>query len=120
VEKHVRILGWLHIVLGVIDLVIGLAVLGILSGFGALAGDAAGFAMMSAIGAFMVLIMLILAVPNFICGLGLLRNWGGWVLAVAVVLGFFNLMKFPYGTAIALYTFWIAWRLYDSTPARRT
>jgi hypothetical protein len=119
VEKHVRVLGWLHIVLGAIDLLIGLAMLGMLSGFGAFSRDPAGFAMMSAIGAFAVLIMLILVVPNFICGLGLLRNWGGWVLVVAVVLAFFNLMKFPYGTAIALYTFWIAWRLYDSTPVER-
>jgi hypothetical protein len=23
-------------------------------------------------------------------------------------------MKIPFGTAIALYTFWIAWKLYDS------
>jgi hypothetical protein len=36
------------------------------------------------------------------------------VIVVAVILGLFNVMKIPFGTAIALYTFWIAWKLYDS------
>lgn len=113
--KHVRILGWLHIVLGVIDLLIGLMAFGLLSGVGALSGDLAAFGFLSLIGSFAGAFMLLMALPNFICGLGLLRNWGGWVIVVAVILGLFNLMKIPFGTVIALYTFWIAWKLYDST-----
>lgn len=113
--KHVRILGWLHIALGVIDLLIGLMAFGVLSGIGALSGDLAAFGVMSVIGSFAGAFMLVMALPNFICGLGLLRNWGGWVIVVAVILGLFNLMKVPFGTIIALYTFWIAWKLYDST-----
>lgn len=114
-RKHVRILGWLHIILGVIDLLIGLMAFGILSGLGLLAGitsgDAVAFGILSAIGGFAGAFMLIMALPNFLCGLGLLRNWGGWVIILAVVLGLFNLLKVPYGTAIAIYTFWIAWKL---------
>ncbi|MGH7449581.1 MAG: hypothetical protein ACREK1_00020 [Longimicrobiales bacterium] len=112
--KHVRILGWLHIALGIIDLFIGLALFGVLSGAGVLSGDLVAFGTMSVIGGFAGALMLIMALPNLICGLGLLRNWGGWVIGLAVILGLFNVMKFPFGTAIALYTFWIAWRLYDS------
>lgn len=113
-QKHVRILGWLHICLGVIDLLIGLAAFGLLSGVGLLSGDFTAMGVMSLIGGFAGTFMLIMALPNLITGLGLLRNWGGWVIVVAVVLGVFNLMKFPVGTAIALYTFWIAWKLYDA------
>jgi hypothetical protein len=119
VGKHVRILGWMHIALGIIDLLIGFAAFGVLTGVGALSGEMHAFGVMSAIGGFVGMIMLVMALPNFICGLGLLRGWGGWVLVLAVVLGLFNLMKVPHGTAIALYTFWIAWRLYDSSPAER-
>ena len=36
------------------------------------------------------------------------------VIVLAVILGVFNLAKFPWGTAIALYTFWIAYRLSDA------
>ncbi len=114
-RKHVRILGWLHIVLGIVDLLIGLLAFGVLSGMGALTGDIATFGVLSIIGGFAGTFMLIMAVPNFLCGLGLLRNWGGWVIVLAVVLGLFNLMKVPFGTAIALYTFWIAWKLYGAS-----
>ena|SRR5688572_23569790 len=117
-RKHVKILGWLHIILGCIDLLIGLTAFGILTGIGALSGDIMGFGVMSAIGGFVGIIMLIMAIPNFICGLGLLRNWGGWVLVLAVILGVFNLFKIPYGTAIAFYTFWIAYRLYQAGGLR--
>ncbi|HEX6308475.1 MAG TPA: hypothetical protein VFZ69_09830 [Longimicrobiales bacterium] len=115
--KHVRILGWLHVILGVIDLLIGLAAFGILSGIGVLSGDPAAFGVMSLIGGFAGTFMLLMALPNFICGLGLLRNWGGWVIVLAVILGLLNIFNFPIGTAIALYTFWIAWKLYDSAGA---
>ena len=119
-RKHVRILGWLQICLGIVDLLIGLAAFGILSSIGIASGDVAAFGILSIIGGFVGVFMLVMAIPNLICGIGLLRDWGGWVIVLAVVLGLFNLVKVPYGTAIALYTFWIAWKLYnvsDSTAA---
>ena len=112
--RHVRILGWLHIVLGVIDLIMGMVAFGVLSGIGAVSGDPAAFGVMSGIGGLIGSLMLIVALPNLIVGFGLLRNWGGWVIVVAVILGVINLMNFPVGTAIAGYTFWIAWRLYEA------
>jgi hypothetical protein len=112
-RKHVRILGWLQICLGIVDLLIGLSAFGILTGLGAISGDMAAFGLLSVIGGFIGTFMLIMAIPNLICGVGLLRDWGGWVIVLAVVLAMFNLIKVPLGTAIAIYTFWIAWRLYN-------
>lgn len=111
--KHVRILGWLQIALGVFDLIVGLLIFGGLAGIGAISGDLAAFGILSLIGGFAGTFMLIMAIPNLICGLGLLRNWGGWVIILAVFLGIINLMHVPIGTCIALYTFWIAWKLYN-------
>lgn len=113
-RKHVKILGWLQIALGVLDLCIGLGAFGLLSGIGLLSGDVHSFGIMALIGSFAGVFMLIMALPNLICGIGLLRNWGGWVIVLAVVLGVFNLAHVPVGTAIALYTFWIAWKLYNA------
>jgi hypothetical protein len=42
------------------------------------------------------------------------------VIVLAVVLGVFNLMHVPFGTAIAIYTFWVAWRLYQGSNAAHT
>lgn len=110
-RKHVKILGWLQLLMGVIDLLIGLAAIGVLSGIGLLSGDVGAFGVLSVIGGFIGILCLIMALPNLIVGVGLLANWGGWVLVLAVILGLFNLTKFPWGTAVALYTFWIAYRL---------
>ncbi|HSJ32713.1 MAG TPA: hypothetical protein VK933_14825 [Longimicrobiales bacterium] len=112
--RHVRILGWLHVALGIFDLLLGMAAFGIMSGMGFVSGDAHAFGVMSLIGGFAGAFMLMMAIPNLLCGLGLLRNWGGWVIVLAVILGLINLTNVPVGTAIALYTFWIAWKLYDT------
>lgn len=116
-RKHVRILGWLQVLIGLFDLLIGLAAFGLLSGIGILSGDPAAFGVMSLIGGFIGTLALILALPNLVVGIGLLRDWGGWVIVAAVILGLFNLAQAPFGTAIAVYTFWIAWRLYDTDAA---
>ena len=113
-RNHVKVLGWLYIVLGMINLLIGLAAFGLLSGIGLLSGDVQAFGIMTVIGGFTGVVMLVVALPNLICGLGLLRDWGGWVIVVAVILGLFNLATFPVGTVIALYTFWVAWKLYNT------
>jgi hypothetical protein len=97
-----------------LNLLIGLALFGFLSGIGVLSGDIQAFGVMTLIGGFTGVIMLVVALPNLVCGLGLLRDWGGWVVVLAVILGLFNLATFPVGTAIALYTFWVAWKLYSA------
>src|SRR5690349_19271221 len=114
-QKHVRILGWLQIAMGVFDLLIGAFLFAMMSGMGALSGEVQGFAVMSGLGGVLAMVMLALGLPNLICGIGLLRNWGGWVIILAVILAVFNLAK-PPGTFVSIYTFWIAWKLYDSTP----
>lgn len=110
-RKHVKILGWLQISLGILDLLMGLAAFSLFTGVGVLSGSVQGLGAMALIGGAVGIYMLVMSLPNFIVGVGLLRNWGGWVIILAVILGIFNLFKFPWGTAIALYTFWIAHRL---------
>lgn len=114
-RKHVRVLGWLQIIMGMLDILVGVAAFGMLSGMGILSGDMATFGLMSTMGTLAGAFMLIMALPNLICGIGLLRGWGGWVIVLAVVLAIFNLFKVPWGTAVAIYTFWIAYRLYDTS-----
>ena len=113
-HKHVKILGWLQIAMGIFDLLVGLLGFGALSTFGLMSGDAGGAGMMAVIGGAFGTLMIALALPNLICGIGLLKDWGGWVMVLAVILGFLNLLHFPLGTALAVYTFWIAWKIYGN------
>lgn len=105
-RTHIRILGWLHLALGVIDLVLALAVFGLFAGIGLLAGaggEPAGFIVGGALATVVGGIMALTAIPNFAAGWGLLghRNWARWL---ALILGALNLFKFPWGTAVGVYT----------------
>jgi hypothetical protein len=113
-QKHVRVLGWCYITMAILDLLFGLLLFGLMSGLGIMAGDVHAILPMSAMGGVIGIIMLVLAVPNLIVGLGFLRGWGGWVIIVACIVSLFNLAKPPIGTALAIYTFWVAYKLYQA------
>lgn len=116
-RTHVKVLGWLYITMGVLGVLGGLAAFGVLSGIGLLSGDLQAFGIMSLIGTVAGFYLLIISIPNVICGLGLLRGWRGWVLVLAAVLGFFNLPNFPFGTALGIYTFWVVFKLSAAADA---
>jgi hypothetical protein len=101
-RKHVQILGWLYIAAGAFGLLGGLLAFGVLTGIGVLSGDVAGFSMLATIGGIAGFVLLMVSVPNILVGVGLLRDWGGWVIIAAVILGVFNLASFPFGTALGI------------------
>jgi hypothetical protein len=109
--RHVQILAWLHLTLGVLGLLGALAAFGFLTGFGLLSGDPAIFGTMWLVGSIAGVYFLVVALPSILVGIGLLGNWGGWVIILAVILGFLNLANAPFGTALAIYTFWVAYKL---------
>jgi hypothetical protein len=108
-HTHVRVLGWLHIGLGVLDLLLALGAFGLFAGMGALGvlvGDPGAGLSAGGIGLAVALLVALTGIPNLLAGAGLLAhaNWGRWL---ALVLGALNAFKFPHGTALALYTFWV-------------
>jgi hypothetical protein len=116
-RKHVQILGWLYIAMGMFGLLGGMLAFGVLAGFGLLSGDPMGFGVMATIGGIAGFVLFAVSLPNLIVGMGLLRNWGGWVIILAVVVAIFNLASFPLGTALGIYTFWVAYRLSAATES---
>ncbi len=116
-RTHVKVLGWLYIVLGLLGVLGALAAFGIMSGVGLLSGDLQAFGMMTLIGGLAGAYLTIISIPNIICGVGLLRGWKGWVLILAVILGIFNLPNFPFGTALGIYTFWVVMKLSQAAEA---
>lgn len=114
-HTHVRILGWLHLGLGALDLLIALGLVGLFAGIGALGalfGDFGAGLAAGGVGIAIGVIVVLTGIPNLLAGFGLLAhaNWARWL---ALVLGALNVFKFPHGTALAVYTFWVL--LHDDT-----
>jgi hypothetical protein len=110
---HVRILGILHIVLGLMGLLFALVVLLI---FGGIAGvvrmsdqspdSQVAIPILAAIGTFVFFVLLILSLPGIIAGIGLLQ-FRPWARILTIILSAFELMSVPFGTAIGVYGFWV-------------
>ncbi len=111
-ETHVKVLGILNVVFGVLGL-LGAVVLVII--FGGAAGlitadgdpDAAVAASIVGVtGASIVLFTVLTSLPAMIIGLGLyrLRPWSRiWGIALSIV----SLIAFPFGTALGVYGLWV-------------
>ncbi|MEM7332604.1 MAG: hypothetical protein AAF490_10960 [Chloroflexota bacterium] len=103
---HVKILGWLNIVLSVLTILVMGFVGIILLGAGAISGEAEAFGVMFVIALFVGFFMLALAIPGILAGWGLL-NGKNWARVLAIVLGCLNILSFPFGTAVGIYTLWV-------------
>lgn len=101
--QHIKILAWLHIVGHAIFLIIGGFLFTLLTGIGAVSGDAQALAILTVVGTSLGVLLALLAVPGMVAGYGLLRRraWGRYL---AIVVGIFNLVNFPIGTVIGAYT----------------
>ena len=107
-ETHIKVLGVLYIVCGVLGIVVGLGVLltvGIV--FKAVEEDVvtelpqARLAINAFLG-FLVILVLVLSVPNIIAGVYLFK-YRNWARILCIVLSILNLAGFPFGTALGVY-----------------
>ena len=64
-----------------------------------------GVFVVGGIGLGIIAILLVLASPFLAAGWGLLKN-KSWGMAAALVASALNLMNFPFGTALSIYTIW--------------
>ena len=117
---HIKVLGVLHIVFGVLGVLIGL---GIFAFFGGMAGlvhldndpDAAvAVPFLGLIGALVLVVLLVLSVPGIIAGAGLL-SFKPWARILTIVLSILDLANFPFGTALGVYGLWV---MFDNDGAR--
>jgi len=125
-EKHVTVVGALHI---------GLGALGILAAFIVLAATIAPgifvlsfereqepLAILATIGCGVALLLIVLFAPAVIGGIGLLR-FKPWARYLVLILAVFDLFNIPVGTAVGIYTFWVLMqdetvRLFASTSGQ--
>lgn len=106
IDQHVKILGWLHIAMNVLMLMIAAFVFVILMVVVPLADDPE---------AAIVLPIVAVSVSGFLVlfgGIGILIGWGllkrkSWARILAIITGFLNLLNFPLGTIMGVYAIWV-------------
>lgn len=102
-QQHVTILGWLYLVGHAVFLAIGLFVFVLLTGIGVASGEPEARNILSIIGVAVGLFLALLAIPGLAAGYGLLQH-RPWARMLTIVVGILNLVNFPIGTAIGVYT----------------
>ncbi len=106
-----KLIGTLHIVLSSMGLLAAVIVLFVLGSTGLLTGDPAAMAALSSIGGAISLFLLLLALPGFIGGIGMLHG-APWAPVLLTVVSVLNLLNLPLGTAVGIFTLI---RLYEAT-----
>jgi hypothetical protein len=106
VRQHATILGWLHIAINALTLVLGCFLFALLLGIGLITNDQVAFSVLGVTGTAVGTLLVLLALPGIVAGYGLLRR-RDWGRILALVVGFLGLFNFPLGTAIGIYTFWV-------------
>jgi hypothetical protein len=118
-DKHLTIMGAMHLAVAALGLLAIPIVLLALNGTGAaaiLAGEPGAFVLLSGIGTFVSLMIFAVSIPNLVAGVGLLRRraWSRAGASFAIVI---NLVNPPFGPILAAYTLWVLLKT-DWQPAR--
>ena len=116
-ERHIKLLGVLNIVWGVMGALAGLFLLMILGGAFGIVGTVLheteatiAWPIVAGIGGIiagaLAVFLLILSIPSIVAGLGLI-NFKPWARTVGIVVSALHLFHLPFGTALGIYGLWV-------------
>lgn len=114
-DKHVKILGWVHIAMSALFLVIGLGVSAFLLFGGLLSGDAEAVGIITIVAVFIGGLLTVIGVPGILAGIGLLKR-KKWGRILAIIVGLLGITNVPVGTAVGAYTAYVL-LMQDNAPA---
>lgn len=105
-KEHVTVVAVLRIGMSILVLVAAaLVFLGVVGG-GLLSGDREAMRITGIVGTVVAGVMALFCVPGIVAGVGLLKHWH-WARILTLVLSIFDLLAFPIGTLIAVYSIWV-------------
>ena len=108
---HIKIVAILHIVLGSLTILGGLAVLAVFGGIATLIGASGSpdalpaVPIVGGIGGLIALVLFVLGVPGLIAGIGLLK-FRPWARILGIIISALDLIHVPFGTALGIYGLW--------------
>jgi hypothetical protein len=105
-KQHVTVVAALQIASGALKILVAIIAFFAIVGGGLISGDVMAMAITGVVGPAVSFFLVMLAVPSILGGVGLLKG-KAWARILVLVLSVFNLLDFPLGTMISLYTFWV-------------
>ena len=104
-DTHVKVLGWLWIVVGVLGFLGAFCAFVAIAGGGLISGEQEAIIATSITATVIGGFVFLLSIPDIIAGIGLLK-YKSWARILAIILAVLNLLAFPIGTALGVYTLW--------------
>lgn len=105
-QQHYKILGILYLIYAGLTILIGFAVASFLHLVGGMEVNPEEEMVLGIISTIIPMILIIVSLPNIVAGIGLLSQ-KKWALIMAVILSVFNIMNFPFGTGISIYSIYV-------------
>ena len=103
---HIKILAWLHIVFGIFGALAAAAILGGTMFGAAFTGSFRDSAIVGLAGGAVSIFIGAMAALQLVAGWGLLQR-RPWARILTIILGVISLIRFPWGTALGIYTLWV-------------
>jgi Ni,Fe-hydrogenase I cytochrome b subunit len=104
-ERHINIVAALHIGLSILGILTGIFVYVLLYFVGDLSNDNEAQFVLAIIAKVLVVFMVVLSLPGIIAGIGLFKR-KEWARILALIISVLDLVNFPIGTAIGVYSIW--------------
>ncbi len=110
-ETHVRVLGILHIVFGLMGIVGAIVVMLVFGGAAGIVGASGeegarvAVPILGALGGVIGCIVLVVSLPGTIAGIGVLQ-YREWARILMIVVSVLDLLNVPLGTALGVYGLW--------------
>ena len=105
-ETHVKLVGIINIVFGVMGLFASAIVFLAVAGGGLISGDPMAMKITSIVAVAVSSAIGIFSIPEIIAGLGILKQ-KSWGRIFGIVIAIFNLLSIPFGTAFGIYALWV-------------
>ncbi|MDH3252977.1 MAG: hypothetical protein OEM41_09315 [Ignavibacteria bacterium] len=105
-EKHISVVGALQIGLSIVGMIMGAMIFVVLFATGIIADDRDAFLILSTIGVLVGGAFFTLCLLGIVGGIGILKH-KNWARILVLILSAIDLINFPIGTALAVYSFWV-------------
>jgi hypothetical protein len=106
VELHIKILGILYVISGILAVSGGIIIVLLFAAGGILVHELRIVPILAVLATIFGSFLLTIGAAKFICGWGLLAR-KRWSRVFGIIMGIISLINIPFGTALGIYALWI-------------